>query len=371
MGRIASSLIDGSAVESANEQTFDAIDPSTGRIRGQHPAGSVDDVNRAVASARRAFESGSLWNTPPSHRKKVLHALADLMEGHSSELDRLDAIEMGKPVALETFNAKGAAGFVRFCAEAVDKCPGETLLTGPCSYSAVSYVPRGVVAAIVPWNFPTFNAVLKVGPALAAGNSVVLKPSEFSSSSAIRIAQLALEAGLPPGTLNVVVGVGNIVGRALAEHMDVDMLAFTGSTAVGKLMLQYSALSNLKVIAVECGGKSPQIVFDDCHNVEEVALAVAFSIMLNQGKVCSTGSRLLVHSSVAGELVDRIVKRMQTFKAGDAKEADTTFGPLVTRRQMGRDRRRPRPGSRMARMSSPGKISSSRKPVDTSSSQRC
>ena len=172
------------------------------------------------------------------------------------------------------------------CAEAVDKCPGETLLTGraairPCrTYRGASSRPSCP-------EFPTFNAVLKFGPALAAGNSVVLKPSEFSSSSAIRIAQLALEAGLPPGTLNVVVGVGNIVGRALAEHMDVDMLAFTGSTAVGKLMLQYSALSNLKVIAVECGGKSPQIVFDDCHNVEEVALAVPFPIMLNQGQVCN------------------------------------------------------------------------------------
>lgn len=336
MNLIASSLVEGAPVISSSEEDFEVVNPSTGEARGLHPVGTVEDVDRAVASCRRALDARLWWDTNPAHKKKVLHRLADLMEANAAELDRIDAMEMGKPVSLTVFNATGAAGFVRFCAEAVDKCPGETLATGPGSYSAVSLVPRGVVTAIIPWNFPTFNAVLKLGPALAAGNSVVLKPSEYSPGSALRIAELAHEAGLPKGVLNVVLGQGATVGRALAEHMDVDMVAFTGSTNVGKLMLQYSASSNMKVVLAECGGKSPQIVFDDCHNLDDAAFVIAFSITMNQGQVCSTGSRLLMQSSIAEDLIGRVVQRMKEFKAGNALESTTTFGPLVTAKQMER-----------------------------------
>jgi acyl-CoA reductase-like NAD-dependent aldehyde dehydrogenase len=336
MNLIVSSLIEGSSVASSSEETFDLVNPSTGEIGGRHPVGVAQDVDHAVASARRALDDRAWWDTNPAHKKKVLHRLADLMEANAAELDCIDATDMGKPVSLTVFNAVGAAGFVRFCAEAVDKCSGETLATGPGSYSAVSFVPRGVVAAIVPWNFPTFNAVLKLGPGLAAGNSVVLKPSELSSRSAVRIAQLALEAGLPQGVLNVVVGQGGTIGRALAEHMGVDMIAFTGSTSVGKLMLQYSATSNMKVVLAECGGKSPQIVFDDCHSLDDAAFMIAFSITMNQGQVCSTGSRLLVQSSIAEDLIERVVQRMKALKPGNAIESTTTYGPLVTAKQMER-----------------------------------
>jgi acyl-CoA reductase-like NAD-dependent aldehyde dehydrogenase len=186
------------------------------------------------------------------------------------------------------------------------------------------------VAAVVPWNFPTINAALKVAPALASGNAVVLKPSELASRSALRLAQLALEAGIPPGVFNVVPGRGTTVGRALAQHMDVDMLAFTGSTAVGKLMHQYAGQSNLKSVLAECGGKCPQIVFADAEDLESAADGIAYSILTNQGQWCSAGSRLIVHEQIESELLEKIVRRFRAIVVGDPCDAAVTFGPLVT-----------------------------------------
>jgi acyl-CoA reductase-like NAD-dependent aldehyde dehydrogenase len=329
-------LIDGALSQSESDAAVDVINPSDGRRFLSIPAGSVVDVDRAVASARRAFELGHWSEATPSFKKQTLHRLADLIENEAATLDVLDAGEMGKPVSEALANGKEAAGLMRFYAEAVDKVMGDMYGSDKHSFVAQRQVPRGVVAAIVPWNFPTFNAVLKLGPALAAGNCVVLKPSELSSRSALRVASLALEAGLPPGVLNVVPGLGETVGRALGLHGDVDMIAFTGSTEVGKLMLQYAGQSNMKVVMAECGGKSPQIVFDDGVDLDAASESIAQFLLTNQGQICSVGSRLLVQRSIEPTMLEKISVRMRQTVIGDALDPKTTFGPLASAKQCSR-----------------------------------
>jgi acyl-CoA reductase-like NAD-dependent aldehyde dehydrogenase len=328
--------IDGVFSDSEDATTVEVINPSNGRHLLSIPAGCAADVDRAVLSARRAFEDGRWSETPPSFRKQVLHRFADLIAAEATALDCLDAGEMGKPVGEALFNATAASVRVRFCAEAVDKVMGSAFASDRQSLVTQRRVPRGVVAAVTPWNFPTFNAVLKVAAALAGGNCVVLKPSELSSRSAVRLAQLALEAGLPPGVLNVVPGLGETVGRALGLHMNVDMITFTGSTEVGKWMMQYAGQSNLKVVMVECGGKSPQIVFDDGLDLDAVAESIARFLLTNQGQICSVGSRLLVQRAIEPALVERIAQRFAKIVMGDALEPKTTFGPLVSAKQCSR-----------------------------------
>lgn len=324
-------LIDGVLACSERAETVDVINPSTGEQLFTLPKGSDADIDRAVASARKAFGS---WSTaPPSVRKRTLYRLAELVASNAEAFDALDAAEMGKPVAEKAFNAGFTAGLLRFYGEAVDKVTGEVLVSDDKSFTAQRRVPRGVVAAVVPWNFPTFNAVLKIAPALAAGNSVVLKPSELASRSALRLAQLALEAGLPPGVLNVVPGLGETVGRALALHPDVDMLTFTGSSAVGKLMLQYSGQSNMKVVMAECGGKTPHVVFADFPDLDGVAAHIAGMLVTNQGQICSVGSRILVERSIEEKLIERILPKLKEIRIGDALDPKTTFGPLVSSKQ--------------------------------------
>ena len=294
------------------------------------PAGCEDDVNRAVASARSTLDQGGWSRAAPSLRKAVLHRFADLIGEHATELDRLDAEEMGKPVATSFGNATSAAAYVRFYAEALDKITGEVLTSDNTSLSVLRRVPRGVVAAVIPWNFPTYNIAMKVGPALAAGNCLVLKPSELASRSALRMAHLALEAGLPPGAFNVVPGTGERVGRALALHRDVDMIAFTGSSEVGRLMLQYAGQSNMKTVMAECGGKSPHIVCADGIGIAGLAESIAFFLLMNQGQLCTAGSRLLVHRDVEPQLLEQLKARFSEIIAGDALDSKTTFGPLAT-----------------------------------------
>ena len=329
-------FVDGALSRSDSKTTVEVINPSNGERCATIPSGCVADVDRAVGAARRAFEDGRWSEVPPSRRKHALHRFADAIAADAKHLDALDAGEMGKPVAEQFCNAAAAAGLVRFYAEAVDKTMGDVYGSDRCSMVLQRLVPRGVVAAVVPWNFPTFNAVLKVAPALAAGNTVVLKPSELSSRSAIRLAQLALEAGVPSGALNVVPGLGDPVGRSLGLHADVDMITFTGSTAVGKAMLQYSAQSNMKVVMTECGGKSPQIVFDDGVDLDAAADAIAGSLLTNQGQLCSVGSRVLVQRSVEASLTEKIVVRLRRAVIGDALDRATTFGPLASSAQFER-----------------------------------
>ncbi len=326
-------FIDGALKPSEGPTDVTVFDPSTGRARASIPSGRAGDVDRAVSSCRAAFGRGAWSDAPPSVRKGVLHRLADIIAKNASDLDALDAGEMGKPVGEALFSAASGAGLVRFAAEAVDKVTGDVYGSDSRSVVAQRHVPRGVVAAVVPWNFPTFNALLKVAPALAAGNSVVLKPSELSSRSAIRLAQLATEAGLPEGVFNVVPGLGETVGQALGMHMDVDMVAFTGSTAIGKQMLQYAGRSNMKKVLAECGGKSPHIVFADGVDCDAVADWIAGFILINQGQICSVGSRLLVERCIEERVVARVKARFEGIKMGNALDPRTTFGPLASAAQ--------------------------------------
>lgn len=329
-------LFDGELSQSESEAAFDVINPSNGQRCLSIPVGCEADVDRAVGSARRAFEDGRWSEAPPSFRKKTLHRLADLIEAGAAALDALDAGEMGKPVSEARANATEAAGLMRFYAEAVDKVMGDVYGSDKHSFVAQRRVPRGVVAAVVPWNFPTFNAVLKLAPALAAGNCVILKPSELSSRSAIRLAHLALQAGLPPGVLNVVPGLGETVGRALGLHRDVDMVTFTGSTDVGKQMLQYAGQSNMKVVMAECGGKSPQIAFADGIDLDAAGESIAGLLLTNQGQLCSVGSRLLIERSIETAMLEKISARTSQIVMGDALDPKTTFGPLASAQQCAR-----------------------------------
>jgi len=326
-------LIGGVCVQSKSDATIEVVNPSTGRILFSIPAGNDADVERAVSCSRRAFEDGHWSEAPPSFRKRTLHRFADLIASAGAILDALDAGEMGKPVSTAAFNAAGAAELMRFHAEAIDKFSGDTHGSDKHSLVVQRLVPRGVVAAVVPWNFPTFNATLKIAPALAAGNCVVLKPSELATRSAVRLAQLGLQAGLPAGVLNVLPGLGETVGRALGLHKDVDMVAFTGSTEVGRLMVQYAGQSNMKVVQAECGGKSPQIVFADGVDIDQASTAIAGFLLVNQGQVCSVGSRLLVHRSIQEAVIERVAAKTKQIVMGDASDPATTFGPLASATQ--------------------------------------
>ena len=329
-------FVDGKPVQSLSDNAFEIREPASGKKLMAIPAGCPDDAERAVRSSRGSFLDGRWCKTAPSAKKRILNRWAELIEANASRLDALDAIEMGKPVTVPIFNGKAAAGFLRFNAEAIDKCPGDVLTSDSASTVIQNRKPRGVIAAIVPWNFPTYSAVLKAAPALAAGNSVVLKPSELASQSALQLAELAIEAGVPPGVLNVLTGCGEIVGRALAEHPQIDMITFTGSAAVGRLILQYAGASNMKVVSAECGGKSPHIVFDDGIDVEAAADSIARAICLNQGQVCSVGSRVLVQDSIEKRLVQKIIALLEDIRVGDPQLKETTYGPLVSETQMGK-----------------------------------
>ena len=327
-------FIEGELTDSSANDIFEVINPANGKSLLSIPAGSEEDVNRAVTSARAAFEDGRWHQTPPSSRKKILHRFADLIEKEASTLDILDAEEMGKPISVGFSNAFAAAGKMRFNAEAVDKVSGNVFNSDHNSFVTQRRMPVGVVAAITPWNFPTACAVGKIAPVLAAGNCLVLKPSELSSRSAIRLAQLALEAGIPPGVFNVAPGTGDIVGKALALHQQIDLITFTGSTTVGRSIMQHAGQSNLKRVMLECGGKSPHIVFDDGVDLDAVADGIASYILTNQGQICIAGTRLLVQESIEEALLEKVAYRFQQVAIGDPLDPDTTFGPMVTQQQL-------------------------------------
>lgn len=329
-------FIGGRECPSQGTGTLALTTPFTGKAICSMPAGDDRDVAAAVANAAEAFEDRRWDGLAPSLRKKILFRWADSIEAHASTLDDLDAEDMGKPVSIAAFNARSAASLMRFNAESIDKVFGQTLPSAQRSLVVQRWAPRGVVAAITPWNFPTFNAVLKMAPALAAGNAVVLKPSELSPRSALELARLAIEAGLPAGALNVVLGKGEIVGKALGLHRGVHMVSFTGSSEVGKLVLGYAAQSNMKPVLAECGGKSPHVVTDDGVDLDAVAAMVSATITTNQGQWCSVGSRLIVAESVVDRLVEKIVRGFERLVPGDPQNGGTTFGPLASARQ--RDR---------------------------------
>ncbi len=330
-------FINGAYVDAVSGATLDCISPITGESIAQVAACDQADVDIAVRGARAAFESGSWSRMAPAGRKRVLLRLAELMREHRDELALLETIDMGKPIHdAMTSDVPGAANCLTYYAESIDKVYDEVAPTSHDDVVMIVREPLGVIGAVVPWNFPLLMAAWKLGPALATGNSVVLKPAEQSPLSAIRLAELAVEAGLPEGVLQVLPGFGETAGQALGRHMDVDMIAFTGSTEIGKMFLRYSGESNMKRTALECGGKSPHIIMPDCSDLDGAAEAAAWGIFYNSGEVCNAGSRLLVHESIKDDFLARVVKVAATIHPGDPLDPDTRMGAMVDQTQMER-----------------------------------
>ncbi|WP_254275182.1 aldehyde dehydrogenase [Halomonas sp. 3H] len=326
-------FIDDAFVEAASGETFATTNPATGETLAHVASCDAADAEIAVGHARAAFDGGAWSRLAPGRRKKVLLRLADLMEAHKHELALLDTLDMGKPVGSSLGDMAGAIACFRYQAECIDKLYGEVAPTGEETLALVLREPLGVVASIVPWNFPLMMTAWKVAPALAAGNSVILKPSEKSPLSALRLAGLAREAGLPRGVFQVLPGFGHTVGKALALSMGVDCLAFTGSTAVGKQLMQYAGESNLKRLYLECGGKSPNIVFADCRDLDRVAKHAAEAIFHNQGEVCIAGSRLLVENAIREAFIDKVVAAAETMQPGDPLDPASFMGAMVDETQ--------------------------------------
>ena len=330
-------FIDGRFVDALSGATFATVSPSDGRRLADVAQCDSADVDRAVVSARRAFEDGRWALASPAHRKSVLVKLARLMESDAQELALLECLDVGKPIrdALGV-DIPASVKTVAWYGEAIDKLYGEIAPTGPGAMGLISREPVGVVGAVVPWNFPLLMAVWKVAPALAAGNSVILKPAEQSPLTALKLAELAAIAGVPDGVLNVVPGFGETAGAAIGMHRDIDAVAFTGSSEVGKLFLQYAGRSNLKQVSVECGGKSANIVMADCPDLEAAARNAAFAVFFNQGEVCSAGSRLLVDRRIEAEFIPRVVAVARELVPGDPLDPQTALGALISEQHLHR-----------------------------------
>jgi len=330
-------FIGGRYADAASGATFDSINPATGKLLARVAAGDAPDIDRAVAAARTVFRKGSWANLSPVKRKRTLLKFADLILQHREELALLETLDVGKPITDSLkVDIPAAARCIQWYAEAIDKIYDEVAPTSRDALALITREPMGVVGAIVPWNFPLIMAAWKIGPVLAAGNSLVLKPSEKSPFTAIRVAQLAVEAGVPEGVFNVVPGFGHTAGKALAQHMDVDGIAFTGSTATGGLIMQYAGQSNLKRVSLECGGKSPNIVLADYDNLDKAAEAAAGAIFFNQGEMCSAGSRLLVQEGVKDALLEKIQALGRAMQPGDPLDPATKLGAIVDEGQMRR-----------------------------------
>jgi acyl-CoA reductase-like NAD-dependent aldehyde dehydrogenase len=327
-------FIDGAYVDAASGETVANISPVDGQVLNHIAEGGVEDVDRAVAAARRAFDDGRWSELSPRDRKGILLRFADLLRAHTGELGALMTADMGKPIGSAEAEVGYSANTIQWMAEAIDHLYGEVAPLDPDRLGFITREPVGVVAAVVPWNYPLLMPVWKMGPALASGNTMVVKPAEQAPLVVIRIAELAGEAGIPDGVYNVVPGRGEVAGRALAEHMDVDAITFTGSTAVGRLVMGYAATSNLKKVSLELGGKSPNIVLADAGNIEAVAASAAAGIFGNSGQMCDAGSRLVVHRSIADEVVAAISEQARSWRPGDPFDRGTSMGSVVDRAQM-------------------------------------
>ena len=328
-------FIDGQYRDAASSERFDCISPVDGRVLAQVASCDAADADVAVAAARRVFEAGTWSRMAPAKRKSILIRFSQLLLDNAQELALLETLDMGKPISDSSgIDIPAAANAIRWSAEAIDKVYDEVAPTPHNQLGLVTREPVGVVAAIVPWNFPLLMASWKLGPALATGNSVVLKPSEKSPLTAIRVAQLAVDAGLPAGVLNVVPGYGHTVGKALALHMDVDTVVFTGSTRTAKQLMVYAGESNMKRVWLEAGGKSPNIVFADAPDLKAAAESAASAIAFNQGEVCTAGSRLLVEASIKDQFLPMVVEALKGWKAGNPLDPATNVGALVDTQQM-------------------------------------
>ena len=318
-------------------ETFASVSPIDGHELATVASCDHADADQAVSAARATFEAGTWSQMAPAKRKAVLLRFANLIEAQGDELALLETLDMGKPIAhARAVDVPATARAIRWTAEAIDKVYGELAPTPHNQIGMISREPMGVVAAIVPWNFPMIMASWKIAPALATGNSVILKPSEKSPLTAIRLAALAEEAGIPAGVFNVLPGYGHTVGKALALHMDVDCLVFTGSTNVAKQLMIYAGQSNMKRVWLEAGGKSPNIVFADAPDLKKAAAEAASAIAFNQGEVCTAGSRLLVEESIRDEFIGLVREALKTWRPGHPLDPATTCGAIVDQAQLDR-----------------------------------
>jgi acyl-CoA reductase-like NAD-dependent aldehyde dehydrogenase len=330
-------FIDGKYVDAASGKTFDDISPRDHRVIARIASGDVEDVNRAVASGLKAFESGVWSEMNPRDKKKIMLKWAQLLNDHYEELALLETLDVGKPISDSlSVDSQNMPRVIQWYAETIDKTYDEIAPSPRNGLAMITREPLGVIGAVVPWNYPMMITSWKVAPALAMGNSIVVKPAENSSLSALRMAELAIEAGLPEGVFNVVPGLGAEAGQALARHMDVAKLAFTGSGPTGRKMMQYAAESNMKQVSLELGGKSPHVVLKDCVDLDVAASTIAWGIYYNSGQTCNAGSRIIVEREIKDELFAKISKFIDEFKVGDPLDPKTMMGPLVSKLQ--RDR---------------------------------
>lgn len=323
-------FIDGDYCDAASGKTFDCISPIDGKVLAKIASCDAEDIDRAVKAARSSFDKGSWRQMAPAKRKRILLRFADLITSHSEEIALLETLDMGKPIRFaQAVDVGGSAGCLRWFAECIDKVYDEVAPTGDAALAIITREPVGVVGAVVPWNFPLLMAMWKIAPVLATGNSMVLKPAEQSPLTAIRIAALAIEAGIPEGVFNVVPGMGETAGQALGLHMDVDAIAFTGSTEVGKYFLKYSGESNMKMVSLECGGKTPNIVMADAPNLDAAAKSAAMGIFFNTGQVCNAGSRLLVQDSIKDAFLEKVIAAGKKMNLGNPLDPKVNLGSLV------------------------------------------
>ena len=330
-------FINGKYVPAASGATFDCVNPATGQVITKVASTDAEDVNRAVKAARAAFEDGRWSRLAPAQRKKRLLAFAELVDKHAMELALIETMDMGKTIRdSSSADIPATVRCLAWYAETIDKIYDEIAPTDPSALALVTREPLGVVAAVVPWNFPLLMATWKIAPVLATGNSIIVKPAEQSPLSAIRVAELAAEAGIPDGVFNVLPGFGETAGQALGRHMDVDCVTFTGSIEVGKLFLRYAGESNMKRVSCECGGKSPHIILSDTPNLDAAATSAAFGIFYNQGEVCNAGSRLLVESKIKDQVLEKIAAVAKDMQPGDPLDPATRMGAIVDKTQTDR-----------------------------------
>ena len=329
-------LIDGKWVDSQSGKKFETINPATGEVIADVSEGDKADVDKAVKAARKAFEKGPWRKMNARERGRILYKLADLIEQNKEELAKLEALDNGKPLSVAmTADLPLVIDCYRYYAGWADKIEGKTIPVNGPYHCYTRHEPVGVVGQIIPWNFPLLMQAWKLGPALATGCTVILKPAEQTPLSALRVAELAMEAGMPEGVLNVISGYGETAGAAIAEHYDIDKVAFTGSTEVGKLIMQAAARTNLKRVTLELGGKSPNIVLAD-SDLDQAIEGSHFALFFNQGQCCCAGSRLFVEQKVHDEVVEKMVKRVKKTKVGDPFDPKTTQGPQVSQEQFDR-----------------------------------
>jgi len=335
LGLRTQAFIDGEFHDAISGRRYMTENPATGQPIAEIAEGGPADVDAAVAAARRAADDGRWSRLSPGDRKRILVRWADLIEGDARELGLIETIDSGKPIT-DTIglDMPETAGCIRWHAEAADKLYGQVAPSPEGTVATITREPVGVVGAVIPWNYPAQMAAWKLGPALATGNTVVIKPASTTSLSLLRIAELGSEAGLPDGVLNVVTGPGDVVGEAIGRHPDIDCLTFTGSTEVGRRFLHYAADTNLKRVLLELGGKSPQLVFDDVTDLEGIAANVAVAIFWNMGENCSAGSRLIVHRSVKDRLLEAVRAELRNWPVGDPLDPATRIGALVSRGHM-------------------------------------